>query len=239
MRKLNSLKIGFTEAMIMFVILILLGVVIAQPGLPHQFYGDVKCLNNNTVPNGLNVYVKTNNILIKSTTTFNGQYGYEPVFLIWGLEDNTLLDFYVNNKHVSSYKFLAGQTTRLDLFVDTDICSPTNNPSNPGSGSGSASGSGSSFGIGPIAIAINDLGALITNRGDINNNPGNKTQNHQPANFSEIIFNYDNPLNINKVVALNISLCGLIIMALISLYSIRRLKKPNQLCTKSSPTRTL
>lgn len=228
MKKINSLKIGFTETMIFFVILILLGIVIAQPGLPHQFYGEVKCLNNNTVPNDLNVNVKTNNILIKSTTTFSGQYGYEPTFLIWDLEDNTPLDFYVNNKHVVSYNFLADQTTRLDLFVDMDICSSTNSPGNPGPGGGSGSGSGSSFGIGPIAIAINDLGSLITNKDDANNNPDNKTQNHSPANFSEIVFNYGNPFNINKVVALNISLFGLIIMALISLYSIRRLKKPNQ-----------
>lgn len=215
--KLTNIKLEFTESMIVLVILALLGIVVAQPGLPHQFYGNVNCQNNNAVPDNTQIDVKTNNTIIKSTKTLNNAYGYNPVFLIWGTEDDTQLDFYVNSKFINSTNFSSGQVTNFNLIIDNGICSSTGS-----GGGGGGGGGGSGGGITPIINTSNKTSGPI----QPNTNP--KPPIIQPSKKAQELAKNLTPVSINQTVALNISLFSLIIMALIAFYTLHNARMQNQ-----------
>ena len=221
--KINYLKMEFDEAMILLVIIFLVGIVIAQPGIPHQFYGKVVCQNNNIVPDNIAVTIKSQNNLIKSTSVFNSTYGYNPLFLIWDIDKEiTTLDFYVNNQFVVSSQFIEGGVTNLDLIVNSSLCDISNiGPQNPSS-------SGGSGGNGPTS-ALTYIGNSPETPDKSKNNNSNKIEN---KNLSDLKLNESDvnslslfPQKMDKTVALNISIFTLILMALVAFYSIRSLKK--------------
>jgi len=55
--------------------------VFAIPGVPHQFFGSVT-LNGSPAPDGTKVVTKIKGIEVASTITYEGKYGYEPIFFV-------------------------------------------------------------------------------------------------------------------------------------------------------------
>jgi hypothetical protein len=229
--KKDYLKVEFDEVMILAVIILLLGVVIAQPGLPHQFYGKVVCQNNNSISNYTTVTLKYQDNIIKSTDVFNSTYGYNPLLLIWNISSEIkTLDFYVNDNFISSSDYIEGGVTNLDLVVDNSLCSDSNNtnvnPQNPSSSSGGGQN-------GPASALIytknpKETSPNIQNdtNGSIDDNKKNISDTNTNEEGSQIL--NLSPQKMNKAIALNISIFTLILMAIFALYSIRSLKNKSK-----------
>ena len=97
----------------------------------------------------------------------------------------------------------------------------TINPMPPSSGAGakgSGSGSGSSNGLSNIANSIQDSLNKIKNNG--NNSTNNNSNLNPPVNILSSL----SPANMDRYVALNISLFTLIIMALITFITFRKIR---------------
>lgn len=113
------------------------------PGPPHEFYGTVRDVNGNSVPDGTVVKAVVDNETY-TTTVKNGEYGFNkpyypplesdpsPFYVEDPGFDNEgkTIYFYVNGINTSqSVKFVNGGITRLDLVVNF-------NSGNSGSNSG-------------------------------------------------------------------------------------------------------
>jgi len=72
--------------------------VFAAPNMPHQFYGTVN-FDSGSAPNGLLVEAKIDNVVVGTSVTNDGKYGYSPVFYITDPEGNR------NNKTIKFYLF--------------------------------------------------------------------------------------------------------------------------------------
>lgn len=220
----NILKLEFREAMVLLIVFLLLSIVLAQPSLPHQLYGQVNCQNGLSVSDGLVIDIKDNGTLIKSTTSKSGLYGHDPLLLIWDLPNNQLIDVYVNNVYIYQINYIPGDISNLNLVVDNIYC-PSSNPTSPPLG-GSSGGGGFNSGISNIADSIQD--SLNNIKGNDNStNPGNNSSNN--LNPPQNILSELSPAKMDRYVALNISLFTLIIMGLITFATFRKLRrKENQ-----------
>lgn len=226
--QLKAIKIEFTELMIIVVVLVLIGIVIAQPGLPDQFYGQVKCPNGAAVVDGTQLDLYDNGTIIKTVYVSNGTYGYSPIILLWDLADNTQIDIYVNNQSIASSNFIQGEITNLDLVSNNSACSPLVVSSPPGGGGSGSGGSGGppSYTGGPI-LGVPSSADQFPGQGNGTNGSTQNSPNIQPGEgYKKIIENI--PIKIDKFVALNISLFSLIIMAIFSLYSFRKLNQKSK-----------
>jgi len=101
--------------------ILFMNTVLAIPGVPHQFYGEVK-INGNPTPNGIkiDIYDANQGLYVAGTFTKNGKYGYNPIFYIQdpnGDRDSHILEFYVAGVKATEYTFKNGMSTRLDLEV--------------------------------------------------------------------------------------------------------------------------
>lgn len=127
------------------IFLLFSSLVLATPGIPHQFYGSVT-LNGSPAPDGTTVTAKINGVQVASTTTVSGKYGYEPIFYVDDPDSDRTGDeivFFVNNVNTGQKAFFAnGGRTRLDLTAT----GTTSNPPSGGGGGGGTSGGGTTTG---------------------------------------------------------------------------------------------
>jgi len=95
--------------------------VLAQPGIPHQFYGTVN-FSSGPAPNGILVEAKlSNGTVAGSDITNNGKYGYNPgLFFVTDPNSNLngqTLTFYVNGINTGTAVFSSGGYTEKNLTV--------------------------------------------------------------------------------------------------------------------------
>lgn len=106
------------------VMLITANQVIAQnpPTFPHQFYGIIT-INNQPAQDGLLVTVRLGNQDIGATTTNNGGYGYDPVFIVQGLQEGDIVHFYIQGVDTNTSYEITGDTavSRLDLSLNGNL----------------------------------------------------------------------------------------------------------------------
>jgi len=100
-------------------------IVVAQPGVPHQFYGEVNFLNG-PAPDGSLVEAKIGGITVATTTTSNGKYGYAPNLFYIDDPNNDrageVIEFYVRGINTGEAAiFQNGMSTRLDLSVNVSL----------------------------------------------------------------------------------------------------------------------
>jgi hypothetical protein len=122
------MKLQQTRGKILTILLVsifLVGIVFAIPGVPHQFYGEVK-INGNPAPNNVLITAKVNGNEVAGTSPENGKYGYNPIFYVSdpnGNREGDTIEFYVNNVKAAEYTFKNGASTKLDLNVAiTNFC---------------------------------------------------------------------------------------------------------------------
>lgn len=118
------------KILVVLIFLVSLNTVIAIPQLPHQFYGTVS-YNNTSISDRNIISAKINDIEYAGTYTFNGKYGYKPLFYIPADDIETIekeggtnkdkIDFYINGIKVASYTFESGATTELNLVSQSDL----------------------------------------------------------------------------------------------------------------------
>ena len=116
-------KIHFLGALA--VLLMISTLVMAAPGIPHQFNGDVDFLDG-PAPDGVLVEAKINGITVESGITQDGRYGYSsPTFKVEdpnGDRDGETIYFFVNGVDTGETAiFENGESTELDLTVPESI----------------------------------------------------------------------------------------------------------------------
>ncbi len=120
---------GFARCLPLVIFFLLIsGLAYAQgPGIPHQFYGYVTI--NGAPADGAGIVAKINGVERASTTSINGNYGFNPnIFYV--PDPNSLfagktIEFFLNGNPVNepSVTFENGKTTRLDLSTgDVPFC---------------------------------------------------------------------------------------------------------------------
>lgn len=110
-------------------------IILAAPGIPHQFYGTVN-FSNGSAPDGLLVEVKVNGAKVGSATTSGGKYGYMPSLLFaiktegdWNGETAELYVGGTKATTVTPVTLSKGGYTQLNLTVPGTA--PTSNPTPP------------------------------------------------------------------------------------------------------------
>ncbi len=154
-------------SMLIFSIFIL-GVALAAPGIPHQFYGFVTI--NGAPANGALIVAKINNVEVSRTLSSNGNYGYNPnIFYVPDPNSNNAgkrIDFYLSGTLVANKYFESGTSTKLDFnlgiapFCGDTSCNAGETCSTcatdcgvcPSTGGGGGGGGG---GGAPVAQSIN------------------------------------------------------------------------------------
>jgi hypothetical protein len=107
----------------LFFILALSGLVLAVPGIPHQFYGDV-IVNDQPVPDNTVIVAEVGGDEY-ITVTKDGRYGYAPnIFYVEDpdgdrMNKGELIEFYMGGMLVNSYNFENNGYTNLDFSVTT------------------------------------------------------------------------------------------------------------------------
>ena len=91
-------------------------VVSADPPTIHQFYGTIT-LADGSSPDGSIVEIKFNDIVVASTTSLAGKYGYDPLFIVEDQLDGDLLEFYLDSTKVADTSFSNFGFTQLDLQI--------------------------------------------------------------------------------------------------------------------------
>ncbi len=127
-------KILISAAVFIF---LLSGAVLAVPGIPHQFYGNV-AYNGESAPDGLSVVAKIDGVLAASTVTYDGAYS-----LIVADYNNTrsgaFVSFFVDGIDTTKmWIFCNGCFAEVSLSVThSPVTTP---PSSPPGGGGSSTG---------------------------------------------------------------------------------------------------
>lgn len=156
---------GKTEIFLigLFVVVATASVVVAQIGVPSQFYGDVS-YNGASAPDGMSITAKIDGVIVEGTTTLAGKYGYNPLFFITDPGENRegkTIIFYVNNIQANSHVFENGVSTKLDLACS----SSSNGDSGGGSGGGGGGGGGGSGGGASSSVSLSGGGGTDSEEG--------------------------------------------------------------------------
>jgi hypothetical protein len=138
----------------------IIGVSFAIPGIPHAFYGSVT-VNGEPSPDGVVVSAKIDGIVVATTTTKSGGYGYSPnIFYVDDPQGNRAvgpktIQFFLNGVDTGKIaSFSNGRHTQLDLSATLPIiATPTPSSDNGGSSGGSSGGGGGGGGGGGITSA--------------------------------------------------------------------------------------
>mgnify|MGYP000601385515 CR=1 FL=1 len=135
----------------------------SPPCPPNRFYGSA-FVNGKPAPTGMNVTAKINGVIVASTITVDGKYGYSPY--IFDVPDNdnncdntVLVEFFIENKPAGQAMFENAKFTSLDLYATgvtwcgdaycsegetcsscPEDCGECSQPSNPASGGSSGGG---------------------------------------------------------------------------------------------------
>ena len=129
---MGKLQQNFGFFLLFIIIIFYINIVLAIPGVPHQFYGEVK-INGYPAPNNtqIDIYDADDNNYVAGTFTKEGKYGYNPIFYVPDPNGNRyqhVLEFYVAGVKVAEYIFVNGMSTNLDLnlkipnFCGDKIC---------------------------------------------------------------------------------------------------------------------
>jgi len=105
---------------IVIILVICTSLVSAAPGIPHQFYGNVK-VNNNPVPDNT-VIVATVEGDTYTTITTDSKYGYSPnIFYVEDPDGDRAgsIIFSIGGKEVGNYTFENNGYTKLDFSLTT------------------------------------------------------------------------------------------------------------------------
>lgn len=99
--------------------------VLAAPGIPHQFYGNVT-FESGTTPDGLIVEAKENGAVVGTSATKNGKYGINPDLLMASKSDGEwsgqTVKFYVAGIDTGeTYTLERGGYTSLNLTVPGSV----------------------------------------------------------------------------------------------------------------------
>ena len=125
-----------------FMLFIMSAVVLAAPGVPHQFYGTVT-VNGVSAPNNLFIEAKIGTS-VYTTVTKDGKYGYDPIFYVEDPNANrqgAKVEFFVEGVKAGQFTFDNGKVTKLDLSASgVDLPGSTTPPA--GGGGGGAGGAG-------------------------------------------------------------------------------------------------
>ncbi len=112
--------------------------VSASPGMPHQFFGSVN-FTDGIAPDGLIIEARINDVVVGSSITAGGEYGYNPNLLFAfdndGMYAGETVEFYVDDIKANEVAdFMNGDSNQLNLTIPTSIpTTPT-----PGGGGGTA-----------------------------------------------------------------------------------------------------
>lgn len=118
--------------------------VFAQtPNLPHQFFGTVN-FTDGVAPNGMTVEAKINGVVVGSSVTSGGNYGYNPNLLFatdnQGNNAGKTIEFFVAGIKANQVAvFENGRSTQLNLTVPEPIPTTPTPTSTPAPGGGGAS----------------------------------------------------------------------------------------------------
>jgi hypothetical protein len=123
--------------------LVFSNIVLAVPSPPNWFFGSVN-INGIPAPDGTTVTARINGIVVASTTTIGGKYGYEPSFYVPDTEPSTrpgaTISFFVNGVNTGQTSiFLTSGVTKLDLSVTIETPSGGGAPGGGGAPSGGGS----------------------------------------------------------------------------------------------------
>lgn len=221
MTKAEIYKDIFVILITLTFVLSIIKFVYAQPYVPHQFYGEVKCPDGSLVADGTKIVVKAQGAEIKSTLTSSGLYGYSPLFLVWETTQGTPLDFYISEIFYTSVAFNQGASQRLDFVLSS--C-PSSSGGSGGGGGSTQSSTNSQGSPSPIkSIIFND-------NAPINPSPPNPTENPtqiETQNLSNLIAK---PLTTQKrqILALDISIIALLILSVMVLIVYTKMRGKSQ-----------
>jgi len=120
MIKQKSLSILLTCA-----VLLLVPLISAVPGIPHQFYGSVKVNGEPTADNNILVAVVEGDYY--TTVTTDGMYGMNPnIFYVEDPNGNrctgescAIISFYLGDKYVGEFEFINNGFTNFDIETTT------------------------------------------------------------------------------------------------------------------------
>ncbi len=113
-----------------FGLILISSLVLAVPGMPHQFYGSVT-YNGQPAPDGTSIVAKINGIEVVSTTASEGKYGYSPIFYVPDTDPSSrsgsTINFFVNGIDTGQTAiFQIGGITKLDLTAtDSSVVTTT------------------------------------------------------------------------------------------------------------------
>ena len=93
-------------------------IIFRAPPTFHEFYGTVKCLNNQNIINGLEIIGKLGNIEFR-TQVNNGQY---QLFVQNGNNDQNI-DFYLDRENIQDELFQSFGLTQKNIVMNNAYCS--------------------------------------------------------------------------------------------------------------------
>ncbi len=133
----NNALYGFLAILISLAIIA--SPVLAVPGIPHQFFGNVS-INDSAAPNGTTIKATVDGESY-TTTVVNGTYGYTPnSFFVQNPDPannvGKTIAFFVNDVQAAVSIFQTGFLTDLNLAITQS------NPIPPGGGDGGSGGGG-------------------------------------------------------------------------------------------------
>jgi len=128
--------------------------VLAAPGIPHQFYGTVSYTDGSSISSGT-VKAKIGGVVVESVAISNSKYGYTPdLFFVTdpdGDRTGTTISFFVNDVETGTTAVFAnGGYTNLNLSISGS--SSTSGGSTSTSGGSTTSGGGGGGGGSAVAI---------------------------------------------------------------------------------------
>ena len=124
--------------------------VLAAPGIPHQFYGTVSYSNGSAVLSGT-VKAKIDGVVVATGSITNGQYGYNPnLFFVTdpdGDRTGTTISFFVNDVETGTTAVFAnGGYTNLNLSISGSSSTSGGSTSTSGEGGTTSSSAGGAGG---------------------------------------------------------------------------------------------
>jgi len=112
-------------------------IVLAIPGVPHQFFGTVS-INGNPAPDGTSVVAKIKGIQVASTTSYEGKYGYEPIFFVDdpnSVRAGEEIKFFVNGVDTGEIAIFCNSCRdRVDLGITVSGTTPSGGGGGGGGG---------------------------------------------------------------------------------------------------------
>jgi len=115
---------SFFKIVLVFGLLLIPGLALAVPGIPHQFYGQVS-FSNGPAPDGLVVEARIGSVTVATTTTLNGKYGYSPLFFVTDPDNDRAgktITFLVNGIDTGlSATFENGEHTEKNFSISGNV----------------------------------------------------------------------------------------------------------------------